>query len=105
MPDDNFEFAAKHPILALSIVAGVFFAFNNPAWVDEPGAQSLLEKDPRFKEVTAKGYSWFSCSSAPYATKFNAVTTTGDHVSGTVCKSLFLKESTIRYDDSPTPNQ
>jgi len=52
-----------------------------------------------FKEVNITGYNFMACSKDDfYHTGFDAISPSGQRVSGTVCERLFFKGSTIRFD-------
>ena len=67
---------------------------------DNEGAKRLLEKQG-YTNVQTDGYAWLACSQKEdnIATKFTAVNPSGYTVSGAVCRGLWGKNSTIRFDD------
>ena len=63
-----------------------------------PDATKDLLTSQGYKDVTITGYSFFACSKDDtFATGFDAVSPTGQRVSGAVCSGL-MKGSTIRFD-------
>ena len=65
---------------------------------DESGARKVLEKNG-YKVVEVGGYAFFAASKDDvYATKFKAISVSGDTVTGVVTRGL-LKGSTIRFDE------
>jgi hypothetical protein len=68
------------------------------ACTDEAGTKRILEAQG-FKDVQTKGYDFFSCSDDDdYHTKFIATSPNGAVVTGVVCKGLFFKGATVRFD-------
>ena len=67
---------------------------------DEDGARDTL-LNAGFKPISVGGYGWFSGSKGDaFITKFKAYAPNDSTriVNGVVCKGLFLKSSTIRFD-------
>ena len=68
------------------------------ACTDAGGATQTLEKSG-FENVQITGYNFLACSEDDfYHTGFKAENAKGQSVTGTVCKGLFFKGSTIRFD-------
>lgn len=56
-------------------------------------------KENGYKNINITGWGWFKCSQDDFfATKFDALSTSGKKVSGTVCSGLIFKGSTIRFN-------
>lgn len=64
---------------------------------DPDNAVKVL-KNSGFTDIKAGGYAWVTCSdNDTFATKFTAISPTGQPVSGAVCRGWF-KGSTIRFE-------
>jgi len=76
-------------ILALAILSGC---------TDPEHARELL-KHQGYKNITITGYNFFSCAKDDfYHTGFAAVAPDNSYIRGTVCKGVFFKGATIRFD-------
>jgi len=63
-----------------------------------PTATRILE-DQGYADIHMTGYRFFACSDDDwYHSGFEAVTSSGKHVTGVVCQGLLFKASTIRLD-------
>lgn len=64
---------------------------------DNTRAISILENQG-YSQVTAHGYSWFSCAASDWsATKFTAYLN-GRQITGAVCCGFIFKNCTVRYN-------
>lgn len=90
MSRDSFIYAA----LVVAIAGLVIFSDKT----DPDGArQTLIHAG--LEPVNVGGYNLFGCGQSDfYRTKFRAFDQRGMTVEGTVCRGLFSKSSTIRYD-------
>lgn len=65
---------------------------------DASGAKRILTAEG-YTAVTITGYRWFTCDRHDYFhTGFEAKGPTGVRVTGTVCKGMIFKSSTVRID-------
>ena len=81
--------------LLFCILAAALFSCT-----DEDGARNTL-LNAGFNPISVGGYGWFSGSKCDaFITKFKAYAPNDSTriVTGVVCKGLFLKSSTIRFD-------
>lgn len=82
---------------ALAVVAGVA-ALLTTACTDPDGARKTLE-GAGYTNITTGGYAAWSCSDDDnYATEFTATGPTGLPVKGAVCRGLWMKNATIRFE-------
>lgn len=79
----------------------VMFSFLMVFWLAGCYNTSDAENATRsmgFTDVEVKGHAWFACSEDDfYSTRFKAVNSKGENVSGAVCSGLFFKNSTVRF--------
>ena len=65
---------------------------------DPRGATETL-RGQGFKDIRITGYAWFAGSQDDiYQTGFEATSPAGVQVKGAVCRGLFFKASTIRFE-------
>lgn len=65
---------------------------------DADNAVKVLQANG-FTNIQTTGYSFFSCGNDDsQATGFTAIGPTGIPVKGAVCSSIFVKNSTIRFE-------
>lgn len=91
MSKDKFNWLTVTVIVCCFLIAIYlrFFAGNNTA-------KEYL-KAHGYQEVVVSAGSFWGCSKNEFGTTFGAVDKSGEHVSGQVCTSLFLKPA-IRLD-------
>ena len=78
-------------LLAVSVIS--FILLGGCTKPDE--TKAILEANG-YRSVEIKGYGWLNCSEDDqYATKFTAISGSGNMVEGVVCSGVF-KGSTIR---------
>lgn len=79
------------PIIALLMASAC--VFTKPSDVDH------FSRQEGWQEARYDGYAWFSCSNKEdwYRTAFVA-TKNGIPISGAICRGLFFKNATIRYN-------
>jgi hypothetical protein len=71
---------------------------NGWGMTDADGAKRVLTESG-YSSISITGYRWFTCDKHDYFhTGFDAVGPTGQHVTGTVCKGMVFKSSTVRLD-------
>jgi hypothetical protein len=85
-------------LLAAGLIGMVVVLSNGWGMTDTDGAKRILSESG-YSQISVTGYRWFTCDKHDYFhTGFEATGPTGKHVSGTVCKGMIFKSSTVRLD-------
>jgi hypothetical protein len=88
-------------VIVVLIFAGSIAAFvansDGPIGTNAGDARRALQASG-FTEIETGGYEPWACSQDDaFHTKFTAVNTSGQRVSGVVCSGLYFKNATIRF--------
>lgn len=86
--------------LSLVLVAAVVgVVFLGTGWTaTDPATATRVLQQAGYHDVRMTGYRWFACGDDDYfSTGFEATSSNGNRVSGTVCEGI-LKSNTIRLD-------
>lgn len=66
----------------------------------DPTSATKVLTQAGYSDIQMTGYDWLACGKDDtYHTGFRAKGPTGAIVNGVVCKGVFFKSSTIRFDD------
>jgi hypothetical protein len=85
-------------VMVLGLIVVLCVLGSGWGMTDKEGAERVLEESG-YSGVTITGYRWFTCDRNDYFhTGFVATGPSGKVVTGTVCKGMFFKSSTVRLD-------
>jgi hypothetical protein len=85
-------------IVLIILVVSLFALGSGFGMTDADGAKRVLSGSG-YSQISITGYRWFTCSQNDYFhTGFEATGPSGQRITGTVCKWMVFKSSTIRVD-------
>lgn len=86
----------KALVYTITILIGILI-FRQLNFTDEKNTIKVLQMAGH-SNIMVGGYDWFKCPTEMKATKFKSIGPSGKLAKGTVCTSIIISRSTIKYE-------